>query len=370
MRSRPHPIAYSHLYCWFILGIMVCSWTALWGQPDADLGVRSYRTQQLIMANIEHYLEGAVEVDIKAGTVGWNAPLRQVEKNIRSVIEHVASFQEMEGALNDVALSAETTALLERVANLSFRDLRHWRMADGLSEAEQWYVMVQSALDEVRLQIGLDLNVHLNQTLMDALRSSDVPDGASSEWLEIDEGRSLPAMDWERSDATSSDLSGTDASVWPAPSADDADMAVILERILQLIENQESRLRQLETGSVAPSGPAGLASGALRLPEFIDVSFYTGSAKLTLGAQLQLNEIIEVMGRHPQVRVVCTGYADLPGNRQFNLTLSRRRAEAVRAYLLQSGIEPARALLNFFGEERASTTGPSDRRVEVRFYLN
>ena len=121
---------------------------------------------------------------------------------------------------------------------------------------------------------------------------------------------------------------------------------------------------------MAPSGPAGLASGALRLPEFIDVSFYTGSANLTLGAQLQLNEIIEVMGRHPQVRVVCTGHADLPGDRQFNLTLSRRRAEAVRAYLLQSGIEPARALLNFFGEERASTTGPSDRRVEVRFYLN
>jgi outer membrane protein OmpA-like peptidoglycan-associated protein len=151
-------------------------------------------------------------------------------------------------------------------------------------------------------------------------------------------------------------------------------MAVILERILQLIENQETRLRQLESegsSSIAmPFGVPEVSAGALRLPEYIDVSFYTGSAKLTLGAQLQLNEIIEVMGRHPQVRVVCTGHADLPGNRQSNLALSRRRAEAVRAYLLQSGIEPARALLNFFGEERASTTGPSDRRVEVRFYLN
>ena len=353
---------------------MVCSWTALWGQPDADLGVRSYRTQQLIMANIEHYLEGAVVVNVETGTVGWDAPLRQVEKNIRSVIEQVASYQDMDGALDEVALSSETTALLERVANLSFRDLRHWRMAEGLSEAEQWYVMVQSALDEVRLQIGMDLNVHLNQTLLEALRSSRALDGPASDWLEIDEGSALPAMEWERSDATSSDLSNADASAWPGPAADDADMTVILERILQLIENQESRLKQLETGTVvpvpSPSGSSGLVAGALRLPEFIDVTFYTGSAKLTLGAQLQLNEIIEVMGRHPQVRVVCTGHADLPGDRQFNLTLSRRRAEAVRAYLLQSGIEPARALLNFFGEERASTTGPSDRRVEVRFYLN
>ena len=374
MSTRSHQNACTRLCRWLTVGFAVCSWTVLWGQLDEEPGIRSYRTQQLIMANIGHYLDGAVEVDVEAGTVSWHASSRQVERNIRSIIEQVASYQSMDEALKDVALSAETTALIERVSNLSFRDLRHWRMAEGLSEAEQWYVMVQSALDEVRMQIGMDLKVHLNQTLMDALQGAVSLEASNAEWLEIDEGQALPAMDWERSDATSNDLSGNDASVWPTPAANDAEMAVILERILQLIENQETRLRQLEAGgspSVAmPSGVPELAAGALRLPEYIDVSFYTGSAKLTLGAQLQLNEIIEVMGRHPQVRVVCTGHADLPGDRQSNLALSRRRAEAVRAYLLQSGIEPARALLNFFGEERASTTGPSDRRVEVRFYLN
>ena len=374
MSTRPHQNACTRLCRWLTVGFAVCSWTVLWGQLDEEPGIRSYRTQQLIMANIGHYLDGAVEVDVEAGTVSWQASSRQVERNICSIIEQVASYQSMDEALKDVALSTETTALIERVSNLSFRDLRHWRMAEGLSEAEQWYVMVQSALDEVRMQIGMDLKVHLNQTLMDALQGSVSLEASNAGWLEIDEGQALPAMDWERSDATSNDLSGNDASVWPTPAANDAEMAVMLERILQLIENQETRLRQLEavgSPSVAmPSGVPELAAGALRLPEYIDVSFYTGSAKLTLGAQLQLNEIIEVMGRHPQVRVVCTGHADLPGDRQSNLALSRRRAEAVRAYLLQSGIEPARALLNFFGEERASTTGPSDRRVEVRFYLN
>ena len=372
--TRPHQNACNRLRSWLTVCFVVCSWTVLFGQFDEDPGIRSYRTQQLIMANIGHYLDGAVEVDVEVGTVSWNASSRQVERNIRSIIEQVASFQSMNKALKDVALSTETTTLIERVSNLSFRDLRHWRMAEGLSEAERWYVMVQSALDEVRMQIGMDLKVHLNQTLIDALQGSVSLEASNAEWLEIDEGEALPAMDWERSDATSNDLSGNDASVWSTPAANDAEMAVILERILQLIENQEARLRQLEAGgstSIAmPSGVPELAAGALRLPEYIDVSFYTGSSKLTLGAQLQLNEIIEVMGRHPQVRVVCTGHADLPGDRQSNLALSRRRAEAVRAYLLQSGIEPARALLNFFGEERASTTGPSDRRVEVRFYLN
>lgn len=356
------------------VGIAACSWTLLLGQQGSEHSIRSFRTQQLVMANIGHYLDGAVEVDIEAGTVSWNASSRQVERNIRSVIQQVASYQHMDEAMNEVDLSDETTALIERVANLSFRDLRHWRMAEGLSEAEQWYVMVQSALDELRMQIGIDIKVHLNQLLMNALQGSDVLDASSAEWLEIEEGRALPAMDWEQSDATLNDLSGNDASTWPASTMIDEDMSFMLERILQLIEGQETRLRQLEAGGnqpvAQPIGGAGLASGALRLPDFIDVSFYNGSAQLTLRAQLQLNEIIEVMGRHPQVRVVCTGHADLPGDRKSNLALSRRRAETVRAYLLQSGIAPDRALLNFFGEERASTTGPSDRRVEVRFYLN
>ena len=85
--------------------------------------------------------------------MSWHA--LGVERNIRSIIEQVA-YQSMDEALKNVTLSAETTALIERVSNLSFRDLRHWRMAEGLSEAEQWYVMVQSALDEVRMQIGID----------------------------------------------------------------------------------------------------------------------------------------------------------------------------------------------------------------------
>ena len=354
--------------------LAACCCSILFGQSNSDLGVRSYRSQQLIMANIGHYLEGAVDVDVQSGTVSWNTSVRQVEKNILSVIEQVASYQDLKGALNELVLSSETTALIERVSNLSFRDLRHWRMAKGLSEAEQWYVMVQSVLDEVRLQIGMDLKVHLNQSLMDALLASSVLDAESFEWLKVEEGASLPAMEWERSDATSGDLISNDASIWPSSASSQSEITVILEYILQLIESQESRLKQLENAAVAPiirqSQAPVLAAGALRLPEFIDISFYTESAKLTLGAQLQLNEIIEIMGRYPQVRVVCTGHADLPGDRQFNLALSRRRAEAVRSHLLLSGVEPSRALLNFFGEERASAAGPSDRRVEIRFYMN
>lgn len=128
--------------------------------------------------------------------------------------------------------------------------------------------------------------------------------------------------------------------------------------------------RTVPNESLLPSVLSDTRLMNLRLPEFIDVTFYSGSFKLGLNAQLQLNEVIELMGRYPQLRVVCTGYADLQGERLSNLALSRNRAVAVRSYVLQSGVNAERVLLNYFGEERAQTAGAPDRRVEVRFFVN
>lgn len=349
-----------------------------WGQSapiSSAASVRLYRAHQLIMDNVGYYLEGAVVVDVESGSVAWNASERDVVRTLGEVIWHAASLQRMEGLVAEVTLSEETEALIQRVSNLTVHDLRHWRMANGLTEAEQWYVMVQTSLDELRMQVGMDLNVYLNQTLMNALQphSVEIPlqNAVNSEWLEIDEGVPLPALSWDASDATSSALSPADESSWVGGA--EGDLTAILNRILELLERQDRRLSRLESeesGASYAQVPAEFEGGALRLPESLDVTFYSGSARLTLGAQLQLNEIIELMGRYRTMRVVCTGHADLPGDRQSNLALSRRRAETVRTYLLQSGIAPERALLNFFGEERASATGPADRRVEVRFFFN
>ena len=90
---------------------------------------------------------------------------------------------------------------------------------------------------------------------------------------------------------------------------------------------------------------------------------------MTLAAQLQLNEVVEVMGIYGRLRVVCTGHADVKGDRAANLALSKRRAETVRTHLLGSGVASTRVVLNYFGEERAQNRGALDRRVEVAFFV-
>ena len=164
-------------------------------------------------------------------------------------------------------------------------------------------------------------------------------------------------------------------------------MQDMMQRILTLVESQDARIAALEgrSGSVgagrqevaaqswnptrtSPSTDPDLQ--ALNLPASFDVQFYEGSARLTLTAQLQLNEVLEYMGMYPQLRVVCTGHADVTGDRAANLALSKKRAQTVQKHLLESGVLSTRVVLNYFGEERASNRGALDRRVEVAFFVN
>lgn len=96
------------------------------------------------------------------------------------------------------------------------------------------------------------------------------------------------------------------------------------------------------------------------------IHFVSGGIRLDLNAQLQLNELLELLAYDASMKIMVTGYADRSGDRDRNMQLSQTRARAVRNHLLAAGIEPHRVLVNYFGEERA-TGSPSDRRVEVSF---
>jgi outer membrane protein OmpA-like peptidoglycan-associated protein len=70
-------------------------------------------------------------------------------------------------------------------------------------------------------------------------------------------------------------------------------------------------------------------------------------------------------------RVLLTGYTDRAGTPQYNMGLSKRRAEAVRAEMLRDGV-PANAInTSWKGEEdpRVPTPDgvrePQNRRVEI-----
>ena len=374
-----------------ILWATMCSFlvllaSGLWVSTSAQevqgitaMQLRVTEAQNLMLQNVGFYLDGAVEVDLDEGVVDWKESEKDVLKQVTRIVRQVGELQAIEGLMDEVAFTDEVEAAIHHVNELTIRDLRHWRMAQGLSESEQWYVMVQTALDELKMQIAIELKYRVNRALFQQLENTlSAIKEEDADWLKVDDNAPLPATDWTLSDGSSAALSAADGSSWIGGGNGETYFEDMLERIVQLLEQQDGRLRALESGvsesasevSWLPPVLSDARLKHLRLPDYMDVSFYSGSFKLSLNAQLQLNEVIELMGRYPQLRVVCTGHADMQGERSLNMALSRNRASSVRSYLLQSGVKAERVLLNYFGEERAKAAGAEDRRVEVRFYVN
>ncbi len=73
--------------------------------------------------------------------------------------------------------------------------------------------------------------------------------------------------------------------------------------------------------------------------ETVHVQFAFDKAELTDGAQTALMTIIKELQANPALTVDLEGYTDPTGPRDYNVTLSQRRVEAVRRYFVEQGAE-------------------------------
>src|SRR5277367_1096659 len=102
-----------------------------------------------------------------------------------------------------------------------------------------------------------------------------------------------------------------------------------------------------------------------------DVLFDTGKFKLRMEAQLGLAKLSGIVLSHPGLNLAVEGYTDTTGTAAFNQTLSEQRANAVRDYLIQQGLDAGSVTAQGFGPANpvASNDTPQgrqqNRRVEI-----
>ena len=102
-----------------------------------------------------------------------------------------------------------------------------------------------------------------------------------------------------------------------------------------------------------------------------DVLFATDSAELQGGAHGNLDKLVNFLNQYPERRVHVEGHTDNVGEREYNRALSQRRADAVRSFLTQQGIQAGRVTTTGIGMDRpvasnASANGRQmNRRVEI-----
>lgn len=102
------------------------------------------------------------------------------------------------------------------------------------------------------------------------------------------------------------------------------------------------------------------------------VNFETGRSALTPDSYAVLDEVAAALLARPDVRVEIGGHTDNAGSRAVNTRLSLERAQAVKAYLAQQGIAPARMEAKGYGPDSPVATNATadgrarNRRVELR----
>jgi len=79
-----------------------------------------------------------------------------------------------------------------------------------------------------------------------------------------------------------------------------------------------------------------------KVVETINVQFGFDRSELDDGAQTALLDVIRELQSNPGLTVELVGYTDMKGARQYNYTLSQRRVDAVRRYLVEKGVQVGR----------------------------
>lgn len=130
----------------------------------------------------------------------------------------------------------------------------------------------------------------------------------------------------------------------------------------------------VEQKKVEPEANAGAPLSPIVKPDynFKNIQFEFNSAVLKTSAYLILDKAVIEMKKDPSVKFALYGYASAEGTPEHNLSLSAERANAVKTYLANGGINADNLSSTGLGE--ANPVAPNsdeasralNRRVEIK----
>ncbi len=119
-----------------------------------------------------------------------------------------------------------------------------------------------------------------------------------------------------------------------------------------------------------------------RVSEGINVTFESGlmfninSAEISDTYKNDLTSAAEVFNKYPETNIVIEGHTDDTGSDEYNMTLSEKRANAVKDFFISKGISANRLTTKWYGETQPKYPNDSEanrqknRRVELAVVAN
>lgn len=102
------------------------------------------------------------------------------------------------------------------------------------------------------------------------------------------------------------------------------------------------------------------------------IQFETGSSSLSSEVKSELDDLVQFLNKKSSAKLSIEAHTDNVGSDEDNLALSERRAEAVKSYLVDSGISESRIEVVAFGERKPIADNSTEegraknRRVDLK----
>jgi len=122
---------------------------------------------------------------------------------------------------------------------------------------------------------------------------------------------------------------------------------------------------------VPPPAPAPKPVIIEKGRQTLNVEFDFDKSTIKKGYYQDIDNLAQVMKDYPDLNVVIEGHTDSVGTAAYNKKLSQRRAEAVKKYMVEKGIDENRLKAQGFGEEKPIASNKTkegrqqNRRVEA-----
>ena len=119
-----------------------------------------------------------------------------------------------------------------------------------------------------------------------------------------------------------------------------------------------------------------------RVEEGINVTFEEGvlfgydQSQLGSESTKKLTDLAGILNKYPDTYILIEGHTDSKGSEEYNLNLSKRRAQAVSNYLQGVNVKDNRIKTAFYGESQPKFSNDTEadraknRRVEFAIYAN
>jgi outer membrane protein OmpA-like peptidoglycan-associated protein len=104
--------------------------------------------------------------------------------------------------------------------------------------------------------------------------------------------------------------------------------------------------------------------------------FDTGKATLKPASQENLTNLAKILNKYEDTNILLEGHTDSDGSEEYNLQLSRSRANSVANYLEGLNVNPTRFTIMGYGEQQPIASNETvegkkqNRRVEVAIFAN